>query len=322
MKKTLVLFFVLCSCAAPLFSQEAYKQNFLSAFSKQPDIVNCEAAYNFMINKNGKRTGFDELKKTLLKAHEELAAVQLAVSSSALSSSTPAMNAENGKALEKKLKKMTKEEKMQWAMQNAQNLMPSAGGRVNKDMENQPVNEAVQYVAGQQEKDLQSKNMAVDYSSSFKSIEEKYKAKKNEALQKFQTISHTTYDPSSSLQYIFGEASDEQVARFNKAVDQYQRAVLPYYNNEMKEKISTVLKGEKDVVSTYTLVEEKVAWTHYGDDAQEPVNKQHLILAHSNVLQKVQMNIDIFSTILSDYADQYAALMKIKSVQEANTKTN
>jgi hypothetical protein len=80
------------------------------------------------------------------------------------------------------------------------------------------------------------------------------------------------------------------------------------------------MQAEQGLVPTYTLVEEKLASTDYSDDAQEPVNKLHLIMAHLNVLQKVRTNMEIFAEVLSQYADQYAALMKIPSVKEVNKK--
>ena len=117
-----------------------------------------------------------------------------------------------------------------------------------------------------------------------------------------------------------GEFSNEEAAKFEKAIEDYRKTVLPIYNSEMKEKLNCVLQGEQDLVTTYTPLEVKIASTDYGDDAQEPVNKQHLIMAHVSVLQKVKTNVDIFEEVLSKYADQYAALMKIKSVKEVTKK--
>jgi hypothetical protein len=303
-----------------LFAQVEYKQNFLLALSKQPEIKNCEAAYTFLCCKNDICAVFNATKATLAKAYEELIAIQLATSNAAMSPATSTMNAEDGKKLSEKLKKMTKEEKRQWAMQNAQNYMPSPTVRVNKDINNQPVTEAVKCVTDQQEKDLKSMNMSTDYTVQFNTVEQKYKPKIEEALKKFQTVTRTEYSPSSPGPYIFGEYSDEEAARFNKAVEEYKKTVLPMYNSEMNEKLNCVMQAEQGLVPTYTLVEEKLASTDYSDDAQEPVNKLHLIMAHLNVLQKVRTNMEIFAEVLSQYADQYAALMKIPSVKEVNKK--
>jgi hypothetical protein len=310
----------LCCYAMSLFAQVEYKQNFLLVFSKQPEIKNCEAAYTFLCCKNDVCAVFDTTKATLAKAYEELTAIQLATSNAAMSPATPMMSAEDGKILSEKLKKMTKEEKKQWAMQNAQNYMPSTAAHVNKDIDNQPVTEAVKCVTDQQAKDLKSMNLTTDYTVQFSTVEQKYKPKIEEALKKFQTVTRTEYSPSSPGPYILGECSDEEVARFNKAVEEYKKTVLPIYNSEMNEKINLVMQAEQGLVPTYTLVEEKLASTDYSDDAQEPVNKLHLIMAHLNVLQKVRTNMEIFAEVLSQYADQYAALMKIPSVKEVNKK--
>jgi hypothetical protein len=303
-----------------LDAQVEYKQNFLSAFGKQPDITDCEAAYTFLCCDNGRCAVFTAAKASLMKSYEELTALQLTANNSAMPSSVPTMSADDGKTLAEKLKKMTKEEKKQWAMQNAKNFMPAAAMHVNRDMDNQPVNEAVKCVTDRQAKDLQQINALSDFGKQLHAIEIKYVPQKEEALKEFKTVTHTDYDPASPSPYIFGEASDEQIAGFNKAVGVYQKAVLPIYNSEMKEKLKYVLQAEKDLGATYSPVEEKIALTNYADDAQEPSNKMHLIMGHMNVLQQVKTKIGTFETIISDFADRYSALMKIKSVKEVNKK--
>jgi hypothetical protein len=314
----------LCCYAMSLFAQVEYKQNFLLAFSKQPEIKNCEAAYTFLCCKNDMCAVFDTTKATLVKAYEELTAIQLATSNAAMSPATSTMNAEDAEKLSEKLDKMTEEEKQQWAMQNAKNYMPSTTAHVNKDIDNQPVTEAVKCVTDQQAKDLESMNLTTDYYTvstvQFNTVEQKYKPKIEEALKKFQTITRTTDSPSSPDPFFLGEMSSEEAAKFNKAVEEYKKTVLPIYNSEMNEKLNCVMQAEQGLVSTYTLVEEKLASTDYSNDAQEPVNKLHLIVAHLNVLQKVKTDIDIFAQVLSQYADQYAALMKKPSVKEVNMK--
>jgi hypothetical protein len=292
------------------------------AFSKQPDIKDCEAAYSFLCCKDDICAVFNASKASLEKAYEELTALQVATNNAAMSSSTPTMNAEDAKMLSEKLKKMTKEEKKQWAMQNAKNFMPTTAVHVNKDIDNQPVNEAVKCVTDQQTKDIQKFNALTEFRSQLDAIEKNYKPKVEEVLKKFQAVTRTTYDPSSSMLYGLGEMNDEEAARFEKAVGEYKKTVLPIYNNEMKEKLNCVLQAEQALVPTYTPVEGKIASTHYGDDAQETVNKMHLYAGHINVLQKVKTYIGIFEEILSDYADQYAALMKIKSAKEVNNNKN
>jgi len=324
MRKITGMALALCCYAMSLFAQAEYKQNFLLAFSKQPDSKNCEAAYTFLCCKNDICAVFNATKATLTKAQEELSAIQLATGNTAMSPATSTMNAEDAKTLSEKLDKMTEEEKQQWAMQNAQNYMPSTTAHVNKDIDNQPVTEAVKCVTDQQAKVLESMNLTTDYYTvstvQFNTVEQKYKPKIEEALKKFQTITRTTDSPSSPDPFFLGEMSSEEAARFEKAVEEYKKTVLPMYNSEMNEKLNCVMQAEQSLVSTYTLVEEKLASTGYGDDAQEPSNKLHLIMAHLNVLQKVKTDIDIFAQVLSQYAEQYAALMKKPSVEEVNKK--
>ncbi|MGD0035889.1 MAG: hypothetical protein ABSC53_01170 [Bacteroidota bacterium] len=322
MKNIVIVVLALCCYALSLDAQVQYKQNFLLAFSKQPDIKDCKAAYSFMCCKDDICATFNATKATLAKAFEELNAMQLSLNSSMMPSSVPMMNAEDAKKLSEQLEKMTEEEKQQWALQNAKNYMPSTTVHANKDMDNQPVTDAVKCVTDQQAKDIQNINASTDYRTQLSTIEKKYESKKEEAVNKFQSVTGTTYNPSSPVPYLTGESSDVENARFDKAIEEYKKTVLPIYNSEMKEKLNNVLQAEQGLVRTYTQVEEKIALTNYGDDAQEPTNKMHLITTHMSVLQNVRMNIDIFEEVLSDYASQYAALMKIKSVEEATQKKN
>jgi hypothetical protein len=308
--------FALCCSTISLNGQIVYKQNFLLAFSKQPVIKDCEAAYSFLGCKNDLSAVFNTAKANLAKAHEELTAMQIAANNAAMPSSTSTMTVEDGKKHSEKLKKMTKEEKQQWAMQNAKNFMPSTAVHANKDMDNQSVTDAVNTVVEQQAKDIKNISTSTEINLQFSAIEKIYEPKEKEALKVFQSVTHTTYDPSSSMVYVLGEASDAEIAKFDKAVEVYKKSVLPIYNSAMKEKIDCVLQSEHSIDSTYTLLEGKIAATHYGDDAQEPVNKMHLIAGHVGVLQKVRTTMGVFEQILSDYADKYAALMKIMSVKE------
>jgi hypothetical protein len=322
MKYIVIVVLALSCFAISLDAQVEYKQNFLLSFSKQPDIKNCEAAYSFMCCKDDICAVLNGTKAMLSKAYEELTTMQIALNNSMVSSSAPVMNAENAKKLSEQLKNMTKEEKQRWAMQNAKNYMPSTTVHVNKDIDNQPVNDAVQCVTDQQAKDIQNINASTDIRLQFGTIENKYKPKTEEALRKFRVAARPTDTLSSPYSYFLGEMSNEEAARFEKAVGEYRKTVLPIFTSEMKEKLSCVLKREQDIMLTYTPVEEKIALTNYGDDAQETTNKMHLITGHTGVLQNVRMNIDLFEEILSSYADQYAALMGIKSVKEATKKEN
>lgn len=317
MRTKAIVAFAIFGCVGSLQGQTEYKQNFLTVFDKQPEIKTCEAAYQFMICKDNVCTGFNIARESLAKASEQLALMQNSVGQSALSPATPAMTPEDAKKLSEKLKGMSKAERQKWAMENPNSFSPQAGAHVNQDMNNRPVNEAVKCVTDQQENDLQAKNLFIDFTAQFRLIEEKYKSQKDDALKKFQAASGTTYDPSSSFTYAFGEASDSEVAKFNKAIEAYRATMLPIENNEMREKLDTVEQAERRLVLIYGAVEEKIALTHYAGDAREPANKLQLIGGHSNVLRKVQSTIEEYKRILSEYADRYAALMKLQSVKEA-----
>lgn len=320
MRKIVVVALAMFSYVSSMHCQMEYKQNFLLAFNKQPDIKTCEAAYNFMICKDSACAAFKAMKDALAKASEELTNLQTATGNAAISPAAPTMSPEDAQKLSEKLESMTEEEKQQWAMENAKNYSPSANVHANKDRNNKVVSEAVKCVTDQQANYLQEGAFMLDFTPQLKAIEEKYKSKKDEALKKFQTASGTTYDPSSSYPYVTGEMSSEEDVRFNKAIEEYKRTVVPIYNSEMKEKLDSVLHAEQRIVPIYNPIEEKIASTHYADDAQEPVNKMQLFTGHSSILRKVQRNIEVYGEILSNYADWYAALMKIKSVKEDNNK--
>jgi hypothetical protein len=321
MNKNIMTAAFLCVLSIPLNAQVMYKQNFLTAFGKQPDIKNCEAAYNFSCCKSNVCAVLNAAQASLAKANEELTTLHLAVTNSATSSMTPPVNADDGKALGEKLKKMTKEEKRQWAMQNAGKYMPSAEPHVNKDIDNRPVNEAVKYIMERQENDMKDINALTETGSKLNEIEKTFKTQREKVLAKFRSVTNTTYDPSSSYVYAFGEASDQEVARFNQAVEAYKKDIQPIYNNEMKEKINCILQAEKNLTEKYTKIEEIIASTNYADDAKEPSNKLHIIKAHMSVLQNVISDINVFKNIVSDFADQYSSLMKIPSAKEINKNT-
>ena len=187
-------------------------------------------------------------------------------------------------------------------------------------MDNQPVNEAVKCVTDQQRAEINNFNAMAEVERQLNLIENIYAPKREEALKKFKSATKSDYNPSSPFPYSMGEASDTQIAQFDKAVEEYKKTVLPLIKSEMMEKIKYVLETEKGLVSTYTPIEEKIGLTNYADDAQEPSNKMHLLMGHMNVLQKVKTMIDSFESIMSEYADQYSALMKIKSVKEVTQK--
>jgi hypothetical protein len=170
-KNIILVILALCCSAISLYAQIEYKQNFLLAFSKQPDIKDCEVAYFFVRCKDDKCAVFNATKAALTKAYEELTNIQVALNNAIISPSTPMMTAEDGKKLEQQLEKMTPEEKQRWAMQNAKNFMPPTAVHANKDMDNQPVNDAVTCVTDQQAKDMQNINHSYDFRMQLNTIE-------------------------------------------------------------------------------------------------------------------------------------------------------
>ncbi len=317
MKKIIIAIFFIVNFAIVLHGQNNYKQDFLLALDKIPEIKNCEAAYNFLACKNNSCDVYKTTKTTLAKAYKELLNLQIANNAS-ITGSTPTsmMSPDEAKKLSEQMKKMTPEERKQWAMQNAKNFLPATNVHVNKDMNNQQVTEAVQFVTKQQEIDMQDINKLPEYLSVFKEIEAKYKPRKDEVLKRFQSASGTTFDPSYSTQYILGEASEEEIAEYNKALTEYKKNIVPIYDNEMNEKLRCVIQTKQNIITKYKQVEEKIALTHYIDDAKEPSNRGHLIMGHLNVLQKVRDTMDLYEGVMHEYANQYSHLLNLEPVKK------
>jgi hypothetical protein len=330
MKKACLSFLLIISRVIVLYGQDHHRQDFLSALSKLPDIKTCEAAYSFIACKNHSCDVYTATRADLMKAHKELVALQLA-NQGAITGTTSAamMNPEEAKKLQEKLKKMTPEEKQQWAMQNAQNMMANANVHANKDMNNQQVTEAVRIVTEQEERDTKDISSQMEknitsptyYSSRFTAIEAKFKPQKDEAIKKYQTVTHSTDDPSTGRTGL-GEASKEEIARYDKAFESFKKTVVPIYNSEMNEKLTCVLQTNQILIQKYKPTEEQIALTHYVDDAKESSNREHLITGHSGVLQRVTWNMDSYQDVLFQYANQYARLMGLEPVKELKIDTN
>jgi hypothetical protein len=319
MKKTFLSLLLLISQAIALYGQDHYRQDFLSALSKLPDMKTCEAAYSFVACKNHSCDVYAATKADLTKAHNELVALQIANNAAITgNTSAPMMNPEEAKKLQEKLKTMTPEERKQWAMQNAQSMMPTGNVHASRDMNSPQVTEAVRVVTERMEKDMQDIAKPTDYSSQFAAIEAKFKPQKNEAIKKFQTAARTTDDPSTGRGGL-GEASDEEIARYDKAFELFKKTVVPIYSNEMIEKLRCVIQTDQSLVKKYKPIEEQIALTHYIDDAKEPSNRGHLIMGHMNVLQTLRRNMDFYEDILFQYASQYATLMGLDPVKKLET---
>jgi hypothetical protein len=311
MKRIVVVTVMLCSYTIVLFGQAHYKQNFLTAFGKQPVVKTCEEAYSILTKKGKEFNAFAAMKDDLAKSTEELAALQNSLAMSANATSAPAMNAEDAKKLQDQLQKMTDAERQQWAMQNASKLMAPQTVHANKDMDNQTVMDAVEYVADRNAQNQPVTTFFTESTSQFTEIEAKYHSQIESLVKKFQAASGTNYDPSVLTNaYIFGEASEEEIARYDRALKTFNNDVLPIYNNEMKDKLNWLQQQEKTMVQNDNTTEEKIAQTHYGDDAQEPFCRQTLIMGHMNVLNRVTPSIAMYEDVLYAYADKYAAITK------------
>ena len=323
MKTTCLSFLLIISQVIVLYGQDHYRQNFLSALSKLPDIKTCEAAYSFTACKNHSCDVYTATRVELSKALKELVALKLK-NDGAISGGTAAamMNPEEAKKLQEKLEKMTDEEKQQWAMQNAQRMMAGANVHANRDMNNQQVTEAVRIVTEQDQKDMKDIDVtkASDYSSPFMVIEAKFKPQKDEAVKKFQTTTHTTDDPSAFR--AFGEGSAEEIAKYEKAVEAFKKTAVPIYDREMMEKLGYIVQKNQSLTKKYKPIEEQIALTHYSDDAKEPSNKGFLITGHSGVLQNVTRNMDSYENVLFQYASQYAKMMGLEPVKELKIDTD
>jgi hypothetical protein len=68
------------------------------------------------------------------------------------------------------------------------------------------------------------------------------------------------------------------------------------------------------LTTKYSIAESKVAATHYGDDAQESVNKNLILGMQKEILYDVMQMYRYFEMITIDFADRYAELEKLDKV--------
>lgn len=310
MKKTGLLF-VLAMCQfCLLHGQDAYKQNFLDLFKSLPDIKTCEDSYKFTQCADDVCSDYKEIGTSLTASLKDLMYAQLAANNSMTAASPMGnMTPDQAKELSEKLKKMTPAEKQQWAMQYAQGMMNNApAARVNRDIDNTVVNNAVEYVTGKLEEEIIGHPNPTEVPESLMTIENKYLPQKDALLKIFQIASGINHDPASSNPYIFGEAGDAQIASYNKALGDWKKNIVVVYNAELKEKMDYVMAKTRDMITRYRTTEEKIGATDYGDDAKETVNKSHLYNAHKAVLEKVMGLYNSFDSVLKDYSARYSHL--------------
>jgi hypothetical protein len=266
----LFLFFFKSGASA----QDSYKQNVLPYLGKIPQASTCEAAYAFATCKSASCAAYKESISALAHAKNDLTMEQTRLTQASTPNSTAGMTKEELKAKRDELKKMTKEEKMAWAMKNAGALSAGPNPHVNAD--GSGIMDACKILADQEERDIKEFSMANDCALHFGSIEAAYKPHKQSLVKKFQDASQTQHDPLSFSVYVMGEASEAQVARFDRALAEFRKAIVPLLNKEMNEKLACINQKREMIIKKYTRVEEAIASTHFADDAKEPVNKQCL----------------------------------------------
>jgi len=316
MKKSSLLLFVVFNQFCFISGQDAYKQNFLNLLKSLPDIQTCEDSYKLLKCADNSCLNYKAAKSDLEKAQADLIAAQLASNASIASASQPAtMTPDQAKELKAKLDKMSPAEKQKWTMQYAQNVMGASTVHVNKNIDNTVVNDAVEYVTNLQAEDLNEMLKPVDVSSTFMTIEEKYLSQKNSILKIFQTASGVSYDPSTTSPYVFGETSDAQIAKFNKALLEYKKSIKTVYNAELKDKLDYLRSLTQKLTEKFSLTEEKIVATHYAEDAKETVNKSHLFMAHKMVLGRIMEHFGNYQVLLQYYANKYADLEKTKRIE-------
>jgi len=317
MKKFLFIITCIIGQYCLSYGQGSYKQNFLNLLNKLPEIKSCEGSYNFFSCKNNSCNDFKAAKASMDKALKDIGAAQIATNS-ALSSSAPgtAMTPEQANALSAKMDKMTDEEKQKWAMQNAQAMMNTGAAHANQDMGNDVVNDAVEYASKQQQEDLKDAMKPSDLSSQLKKIEDKYLPQKNAILKTLQDALKDKNLTLSNYMYAGGEASDAEIARQTKAVKDFEKNITPIYDAELIDKLSYIKTLRQNVVTKYSTLEQKVVATHYGDDAEEAFNKNHLYLAQQTVISKVMEIFGNYEDVLGDYADEYAKLQHKEQVKK------
>jgi hypothetical protein len=74
-------------------------------------------------------------------------------------------------------------------------------------------------------------------------------------------------------------------------------------------------KVVQGLISKYSITEGKLAAAHYGDDAQENMNKNHMLMAQHTVISNVMENFSNYEDVVLDFANRYADLQKIERVK-------
>jgi hypothetical protein len=316
MKKSILLtVLVLCQFII-VFGQDSYKQNFLNALKILPLIKTCGGSYDFLKGKDNANGSFFAAKSNLAAAIDKLTSAENAVSND-MTSGMPvtSMSEADADAMAAKMDKMSDAEKQQWAMQNAMTMMNPAAVHSNQDANNDVVNDAVEYIHKQQDEELKDITKTVNVSMQLQSIDDKYRSQKVKILETFQKTTNTSWDPSSPSPYVFGEASPAELAKFDQAEKTYKDEMIPVLDAELNEKITYMNSLGEKLISKYSTLQLKVAATHYGDDAQENMNKNLILMSQQTILSSVSEIFDNYDQVLHEYANKYADLQKKERVK-------
>jgi hypothetical protein len=305
-----ILFFV---SSFLLFPQNSYKQDYLPFLKKIPEIKSIEAVYRFYDCSDNSCNTYKTAKAKLDIALKDLTAAELAVNNSMTTGSPGSpMTEEEANALSEKLAKMTPEEQQAWAMQNAIGAMGGVSVHSNQDKDNEAVNDAVEYSKEKSAQDYESlKKQGVNMKSDEMIIQEQLNLIENKYKQQKESL-------KKALDAVCGgggEASEQEIEKCNKAYAEYKKNITPVYNAELNEKLTYIAKLVADLTAKYINAESKVAATHYGDDALEPINKNLIIGMQKEVLLRVMQVYNYFEIITLDFANNYTELEKVDQVK-------
>jgi len=312
MKKTFSIILAALSLIA-VKAQNNYKQDFLPMMNKVPaNVTTAEASYNFMACKDKSCNEFINVQSIQLKANNELSAIQASASMSAVPGG--GMSQDEMKKMAKKMETMSDAEKQAFAMQMAMSASAPAP-RANQDMNNAVVTDAAQYLANLQEKTMSDLNRAAGIGTQMDSISQAFKPKKDALVKKFRSESKTEHDPMMGQVYVFGEATEQEIARYNAAMATFKKDIAPVLNDELNEKIKFLNKYRQAIIADYRTAENKIMATHYADDAKEPSNRGFIFSAHMKILQNVMTYFKQYESVLMNTATQYATIFGKEQVK-------
>jgi hypothetical protein len=306
LRRVCTLFILFCIPALWVHGQNNYKFNFLTLLDKIPAIKGFEEDYQFMKSKGPVYQDYLKAKTAIQKAVEELTILQANASQSAGEAGKSMMNPADAKSLQEKLSKMTKEEKQRWAMQNAQNFMPTQGAHVNQDINNKVVTETCQYLGELEATEMESINADVKTGQQIQEIEVKYRP-----LMEQESKDHDWG------KYAGGEGgiSLEMEKKYAQEHVLYRKHMSALYTKEMTEKLAVYNSAVQNVKNRYKIAIEKIESTHYGDDAKEPVNHNRIIHFHGLIASRVMSALMPFENIFKSYADNYVSLYDLEPIE-------